>query len=262
MPSAFEVLAKDHQEVKLMLAELERAPAASAAAGWTSWRRKTGSSKPCSPSSPGRDASTSRSRRRPSGRGCAPCCPPSKRTTSGASWSRARTPHRPGRIPTPRPRPGCSRPQARQSRPLTGCGTPPPAATSNPKAGSRPARAWPQARARCLPPDDPGSGSAGPPGQSEVRYRGARPRKAASRSLGPAAAPTATGAANRGCRPALGTSAGAISSRLLARARGIGWRRPHALDMSHPWTAISSAAAAAMTPAASGQPAISVTWCW
>ena len=33
MPSAFEVLAKDHQEVKLMLAELERAPAASAAAG-------------------------------------------------------------------------------------------------------------------------------------------------------------------------------------------------------------------------------------
>ena len=33
MPSAFEVLAKDHEEVKLMLAELERGPAASAGAG-------------------------------------------------------------------------------------------------------------------------------------------------------------------------------------------------------------------------------------
>jgi hypothetical protein len=33
MPSAFEVLTKDHEEVKLMLAELERGPAASAGAG-------------------------------------------------------------------------------------------------------------------------------------------------------------------------------------------------------------------------------------
>jgi hemerythrin-like domain-containing protein len=33
MPSAFEVLAKDHEEVKLMLAELERGPAAAAGVG-------------------------------------------------------------------------------------------------------------------------------------------------------------------------------------------------------------------------------------
>ncbi len=33
MPNAFEVLAKDHEEVKLMLAELEREPAAAAEAG-------------------------------------------------------------------------------------------------------------------------------------------------------------------------------------------------------------------------------------
>jgi hypothetical protein len=33
MPNAFEVLAKDHEEVKLMLAELERGPSAAAEAG-------------------------------------------------------------------------------------------------------------------------------------------------------------------------------------------------------------------------------------
>ncbi len=76
-----------------------------------------------------------------------------------------------------------------------------------------------------------------------VRYgRGVRPRKAASRSLGPAVAGTVTGAAKRGCRPVRGTSVGAITSRLVARARGIGWRFPHARDMSHPWTATSRVA--------------------
>jgi hypothetical protein len=96
-----------------------------------------------------------------------------------------------------------------------------------------------------------------------VRYAaGVRPRKAASRSLGSAVAPAVTGAANRGCRPVRGTSTGAITSRPVARARGIGWRCPHARDMSHPWTATSRAAVAAMTLAASGQPAISMTWRW
>ena len=69
-----------------------------------------------------------------------------------------------------------------------------------------------------------------------------RPRKAASRSLGPAVAGTVTGAANRGCRPVQGTRTGAVASRLTARARGIGWRCPQARDMSHPWTATSRAA--------------------
>ena len=59
--------------------------------------------------------------------------------------------------------------------------------------------------------------------------------------------------------PVRGTSSGAITSSPVARARGIGWRSPHARDMSHPWTATSRAAAAAMTLAASGQPAISMT---
>src|SRR6266581_8886824 len=87
--------------------------------------------------------------------------------------------------------------------------------------------------------------------------QGERPRKAASRSLGPAVAATVTGAANSGCRPARGTSTGTIASRPVARGRGIGWRCPHARDMSHPWTVTSRAAAAAMTLAASGQPAMS-----
>ena len=91
---------------------------------------------------------------------------------------------------------------------------------------------------------------------------GERPRKAASRSLGPAVAATATGAANSGCQPGAGTSTGAIASRPMARARGIGWRCPHAREMSHPWTATSRAAAAAMTLAASGQPAMSTIWRW
>jgi hypothetical protein len=55
---------------------------------------------------------------------------------------------------------------------------------------------------------------------------GVRPRKAASRSLGAAVAGTVTGAANRGYRPALGTSTSAISSRAVARARGIGRELP------------------------------------
>src|SRR5690242_18954509 len=92
---------------------------------------------------------------------------------------------------------------------------------------------------------------------------GQRPRKAASRSLGPAVAATVTGAANRGCRPVRGTSSGAITSSPVARARGIGGRCPHARDMSHPWTATSRAATAAIAPGASGQQAISLTWrCW
>src|SRR5256886_11186843 len=97
----------------------------------------------------------------------------------------------------------------------------------------------------------------------QVRYAaGVRPRKAASRSLGSAVAPAVTGAANRGGRPLRGTSTGAITSRPVARAGGMGWRCPHARDMSHPWTATSRAAVAAMTLAASGQPAISMTWRW
>src|SRR5882724_5254845 len=55
----------------------------------------------------------------------------------------------------------------------------------------------------------------------QVRYAaGVRPRKAASRSLGPAVAAAVTGAANRGGRPLRGTSTGAITSRALARAGG------------------------------------------
>ncbi len=54
---------------------------------------------------------------------------------------------------------------------------------------------------------------------------GERPRKAVSRSLGPAVAATATGAANSGWRPVRGTSTGAMASRPVARACGIGQTR-------------------------------------
>src|SRR4029077_10847183 len=57
---------------------------------------------------------------------------------------------------------------------------------------------------------------------------GERRRKAVSRSLGPAVAARLTGAANSGWRPVRGTSTGAIVSRPVARARGIGRGGPHA----------------------------------
>jgi hypothetical protein len=94
------------------------------------------------------------------------------------------------------------------------------------------------------------------------RYAQRAPQEGASRSLGPARSrhgdrrrkqwlAAGAGHQHRGYRQ----QAGGQRARLRLAL-------PQARDMSHPWTATWRAATAAMTLAASGQPAISTTWRW
>ena len=108
----------------------------------------------------------------------------------------------------------------------------------------------------------PADGSWPISGLAYALCRGSAPEEGGESVARVRLAPAVTGSANRGCLRVRGTSTGAITSRPVARARGIGWGCPHARDMSHPCTATSRAAVAAMTLAASGQPAISMTWRW
>jgi DNA-binding NarL/FixJ family response regulator len=99
------------------------------------------------------------------------------------------------------------------------------------------------------------------PGWAQAELRaGSRPRKATSRSPGPACAVVVTGGLKSGRRPVSGMSSGAMASRAVARVPGSGLRRPHAWEMSQPWTAISSAPVHSTPMAAIGRSPTVSTW--
>jgi hypothetical protein len=61
-----------------------------------------------------------------------------QRPTSVASWPKPSSRRPPGRTRTPRPQPACSRSRARPSRRQTASATPSPAATNSPTSGENP----------------------------------------------------------------------------------------------------------------------------
>src|SRR6266536_1318580 len=91
-----------------------------------------------------------------------------------------------------------------------------------------------QSPAPAVPPDPAGPTHVPTACGSRPSHPGSRPRKAMSRSLGPASGDTATGAANRGRRDEPVTVRDEISSISAASVDGIGRRCPQAREMSQP----------------------------